>query len=71
MMLFIEYGASTNPAKHTDNDTDCKQCWESVMALVLIGINMTIFNITSNGSIVSALIVEKARGSAYGINYAF
>jgi hypothetical protein len=31
---------------------------------------MTIFNINSNGSIVSAIIVEKARGSAYGINYA-
>ena len=41
------------------------------MALILIGINMTIFSITSNGSIVAALIVEKARGSAFGINYAF
>ena len=66
LILFNLNGASrSNP-----HNGDCYQCWQSVFALVLVGFNMTIFNITSNGSIVSSLVVEKARGSAFGINYA-
>ena len=66
LILFNLNGAS----RKTPHDGDCYQCWQSVFALVLVGLNMTIFNITSNGSIVSSLIAEKARGSAFGINYA-
>lgn len=65
-ILFNLYGSSTK----TPDQGDCNKCWQSIVPLVLIGINMTIFNINSNGSMVSALIVEKARGSAFGINYA-
>ena len=49
---------------------ECNLCRKSIIALVLLGFNMTIFNITSNGSVITALVAEKARGSAYGINYA-
>ena len=61
----IGIGNNKDPA----DTSECNRCTESIVALVLIGLNMTFFNINSNGSIVSALVVEKARGSAFGINY--